>query len=115
LALDSRGNVWFSHGGSCIIQLINIVGIEEERYPPSALRSPLKIYPNPVSSVARVRSPFAVKEIKIYNVAGKMVRVEEFNCLGVTELKLSLKGIKPGVYFLQLNNEPETKKLVITK
>jgi len=79
----------------------------------------LEVYPNPAKSVIRVRYPWSAEEqidIKIFDVSGKLVKVEE----KVTsahehkeEIKISLKGIKPGIYFLRLGKE--TKKFLVVK
>jgi YVTN family beta-propeller protein len=72
------------------------------------------VYPNPAKTYFTIRLPLSADrtEIKIFDVTGNIVKSEELK--GKTN-RLSLKGIKPGVYFLQLNNEPMTKKLVITQ
>ncbi len=54
----------------------------------------------------------------MFDVSGKLVKEIDSPLAHndqVAEMRVSLKGISPGIYFLQLNNELETKKLVITK
>jgi hypothetical protein len=50
--------------------------------------------------------------IKIFDVSGKMIR-EFVPPSGKSEIKISLKGINPGVYFLQIGKE--TKKFLVAK
>ncbi|MEO0101787.1 MAG: T9SS type A sorting domain-containing protein, partial [candidate division WOR-3 bacterium] len=90
------------------------IGIEQDRYPPLSGRSPLKIYPNPASSVLCVRCPFSVKRIEIYDVSGKLISVyrSPFS-LKEKEVKISLKGIKDGVYFIKIGKE--AKKLIVKR
>jgi len=78
----------------------------------------VKVYPNPAKSVIRISYPFAVKEIKIFDVAGKLIKEIASVRNGQRNDKLvriSLEGIKSGVYFIQTGDERIIKKLVITK
>ncbi len=54
------------------------------------LKSKLQIYPNPASSFFNIRLPQTAHRIKIYDVSGRLIRVEELK--GVKELKSPLKG-----------------------
>ncbi|MDH5683609.1 MAG: T9SS type A sorting domain-containing protein, partial [candidate division WOR-3 bacterium] len=70
--------------------------------------------PNPAKSVIRVRGPSSVKEVRIYDIAGNLIRVEEFG--GVKgETEISLKGVKSGVYFLKLKTKEKefSEKLIV--
>jgi hypothetical protein len=70
------------------------------------------VYPNPASSEIRVHCPSSAAKANIYNVTGKVIKeVDIYN----EYTNISLKGINPGIYFLQIGNEAVTKKLVITK
>ena len=76
----------------------------------------LEINPSPATSVIRVRCPLSVKEIKIFDVSGKLVK--EIASASprndrTEEVKISLKGINPGIYFLRPGKE--TKKFIVTK
>ncbi|MFB0509858.1 MAG: T9SS type A sorting domain-containing protein, partial [bacterium] len=81
----------------------------------------LEIYPNPAKSVVRVRYSWSDKgsrrlqpAIKIFDVSGKLIREiasppkADRNDL---RIEISLKGINPGIYFLQFGTE--IKKFLI--
>jgi YVTN family beta-propeller protein len=94
-----------------------IIGIEETKNPDAISLMP-EIYPNPAKLFLAVRLPSSAdrQTIKIFNVSGKLVKVED----AVTspqshkqELIISLKGINPGIYFLRLGKE--TKKFLVVK
>jgi hypothetical protein len=96
------------------------VRMEEEHSTLDAKRSTLEIYPNPAKSVIRVRVPFSGEEataIKIFDVSGKLVREiassSDWQTRNDSEVAISLKGINPGIYFLQLGKE--TKKFLVVK
>jgi hypothetical protein len=74
-----------------------------------------KIYPNPAKGVMRVHGPLSVTETKIFDVSGKLVKVLDVTSVQghKQELKISLKGISPGIYFLRLGKE--TKKFLVVK
>ncbi len=101
-------------------------GIGEERLTQNARCLTLEVNPNPAKSVLRVRIPPTLflphswgedrrREIKIFDVSGKLIEV-----LDVTsaqghkqEIRISLKGINPGIYFLKVGKE--TKKFLVVK
>ena len=83
----------------------------------------LQISPNPVKSALRVRVPWASFTpnasrplLKIFDVSGKLIKENEilrFTQNDKTgEITISLKGINPGIYFLQLGTKLE-KFLVV--
>ncbi len=91
-----------------------IPGIEEHQTL-DAISLTLEIYPNPVKGVLRVRGPFNDKTFKIFDVSGKLVKDEKVTSAQKSkqEMKISLKEINPGVYFLRLGKE--TKKFLVIK
>jgi hypothetical protein len=102
-------------GGMCIFEQLPS-GIEENNRTINAKNIMLKIYPNPAKGVIRVRSPLSVKEIKIFDVSGKLVKVTDKVTSAQShkqEVKISLKGINPGIYFLQVGKE--FKKFLVVK
>jgi len=112
-----------------------IPGIEESRSPLGvcpirANQQPIEIYPNPAKTVICVRwgmdfspvskipdsgTPFeqsAFGGLKIFDVSGKLIKEVALTDTD-QEIKIPLKGINPGIYFLQLGKE--TKKFLIVK
>jgi hypothetical protein len=103
------------------------VGIEE-RSTLNALSAfgGLKIYPNPAKSVLCVRYPSSVKDMKIYNITGRLVKsfttvsdkrtaVNEIHWDGIDD---SGKKLPAGVYLLRLETlkgTTETKELIILR
>jgi hypothetical protein len=94
-----------------------IIGIEETTNPNPISLTP-EIYPNPVRSFLAVRLPQTAdrQEIKIFDVSGKLIK-EIATALPrndrAGEIKVSLKEISPGIYFLRLGKE--TKKFIVAK
>lgn len=75
----------------------------------------LSIYPNPARTFFTIRfsQNADYSEIKMFDVAGKMAKKQEFKSLGVRELRVSLDGLNQGVYFVQVNNQPLIKIEII--
>jgi hypothetical protein len=105
-------------------------GVEEIASPRLAMTSNVEVYPNPVKSVLRVRCPFAVKEMKIYDITGKTVKVIETRSkkqeARETEIRWDLRDennrrVANGIYFVELVAEQgkekirEIRKIVVTK
>ncbi|GAH32357.1 unnamed protein product [marine sediment metagenome] len=100
---------------SSILVIRDVTGIEEDQKQ-SVSRLILQIYPNPAKTFFISHSPAAVQSVKIYDVLGKLIKVEnwaEFNDKG----DISLKSISSGVYFLKINTKEAEfiKKLIVTK
>jgi Secretion system C-terminal sorting domain len=92
--------------------IISNVGIKENRQPFTPNRFPLEIYPNPAKSFLAIRLPLSADrtELKIFDVSGKLIKeIASTTMLPRNdrngEIKVSLKGINPGIYFLRLGNE----------
>lgn len=101
---NRKNDVWYSTG---------LTGMEEKSSLISTIHTSLKIVPNPASSFFIIRTQFSVAEVTIYNVTGKIIKVQKFN--GSNVQKISLDGIKSGVYFVKVNDEMLKEKLVVTK
>jgi len=103
---NGLNDVWYSTG---------LNGVEENNQPLSAERVSLEIYPNPAKSYFTVRLPQSAdrQEIKIYDVTGKVIK--ELESSGNRKLRISLDGIKNGVYFVQAGDEMVKEKLVVTR
>jgi len=87
----------------------------EERSTFTATRRMLEVYPNPAKTYFTLRLPHSAdhEQIKIYDVSGKVVK--ELESSGNRELRVSLDGINPGVYFVRVGNEMVKEKLVVTR
>jgi YVTN family beta-propeller protein len=92
-----------------------ISGIEETTNP-NTIALMQEIYPNPAKGVIRVRVPLSVKEIKIFDVSGKLIKEiasPPKADRNDSETRIVLKGINPGIYFLRLGKD--TKKFIVTR
>jgi hypothetical protein len=96
------------------------VGIEKA-YDRITLDCELQICPTPTKSLLRVNCPASIKEpidIKIFNVSGKLIKeiatsASQSRNDRIGEIKVSLKGINPGIYFLEIGKE--VKKFLVVK
>jgi Secretion system C-terminal sorting domain len=97
-------------------------GIEEENSKVKIQSTKLlEVYPNPARSVVRVRYSWATEEktdLKIFDVSGKMVKeiatpASQARNDQASDIKISLKGTNPGIYFLKVGKE--TKKFLVVK
>ena len=117
LQVTVTGHNYFPYEGTVSVQPVGIV--EHETL--NALRISPEIYPNPAQSVLRVRCPLSVKEkteLRIFDISGKLIKeiasppkADRNDRIG--EIKISLKGINPGIYFLQVG--AETKKFLVVR
>jgi hypothetical protein len=74
----------------------------------------LSIFPNPARSYLAIRTPLTANHslIKIFDVSGKLVK--EIALTGTDqEIKIPLKEINPGIYFIKLGSE--VKKFLVVK
>ena len=91
----------------------------EEHGTLNAIRLTLEISPNPAKSAIRIRCPLALKDIKVYDISGKIVKVLEINKAPAPEqngVKWDLrddnqKRISNGIYFLEITVEKELKEI----
>jgi len=95
-------------------------GVEEIASPRLAMTSNVEVYPNPARSVVRVRCPFSVKEIKVYDVSGKLIKtldkVDSRQNTEYREIRWNLrdenkKRVANGIYFIELVAEQENEKI----
>jgi len=109
-------DVWYSTG----------LGIEESKIDSQSFvqTNGVEIFPNPAKSLFTIRIPRNCSTlnsqssmiIKIFDASGKLVKeIASATPRNDNTVQVSLKGIKPGVYFVRVGNEMVTKKLVITK
>ncbi|MCX7785551.1 MAG: YCF48-related protein [candidate division WOR-3 bacterium] len=94
------------------------IGIRQENTSYLVMENQVEIYPNPASSHFAIRfsshaCPLRVDCIRIYDVTGNVIKVQEFKDGKVQ--KISLDGIKCGVYFVKIGNQLIRKKLIVIK
>jgi Secretion system C-terminal sorting domain len=95
------------------------IGIEEENSKVKTQSAKLfDVYPNPARLFLAIRLPQSAdrQDLKIFDVSGKLVKVAEKVTSAQShnqEVRISLKGISPGIYFLRLGKE--TKKFLVVK
>jgi hypothetical protein len=72
------------------------------------------VYPNPARSYFSVRLSLSTDrlEIKIFDITGKLIKSEE---LKGKNYRISLDGIKNGVYFVKVDNNTQVTKIIVTK
>jgi hypothetical protein len=83
------------------------ISIEAERLMP-------EIYPNPAKSYFAIRLPLTANctQIKIFDVTGKIVKETKSKN---QKTRVSLEGIKNGVYFVKIDNNTQVTKIIVTK
>jgi len=99
--------------GDSVIYVIrdDIQGISEIASPNRvAMTTSIEVYPNPARSFLAIRLPYIADRqmIKIFDVSGKLVKIADKVTSPQShkqELRISLKGINPGIYFLRFGSE----------
>ncbi len=128
LAVDDSGNVYVT-GYSAVsstntdfatIKYVQTQGIEEIASLPLAKTSGVEVYPNPAKSffVARIPSSIKSQMLRMFDVSGKLLKEIDSPSAHngkIAEMRVSLKGIKPGVYFIKVGDEMIKEKLVVTR
>ncbi len=127
LAVDNAGNAYVTGPVSndtsgedyLTIKYIQSTGINE--FPSLTAKYTLfEIYPNPAKSFFVIRLPHTTdrSQIKIFDVSGKLVKEIDYPSVHndkVAEMRVSLDGIKNGVYFVKVENETVLKKLIVAE
>jgi hypothetical protein len=72
----------------------------------------VEVSPNPARDFILVRSPDLIQRIRICDIVGRVIKEEERRC---TALRVGIKGVRPGVYFLRAETEGQTctRKFII--
>jgi len=103
-----------------VISLNPALGIEQTNDNCKVNNENFSLYPNPAKTFFNVRLPLSAdrSEIKIFDVTGKVVK-EIGDCHATARndntLRVTLDGIKNGIYFVKVENEMLNEKLVVTK
>jgi hypothetical protein len=92
----------------------------EEHLMLNATGNMLEVYPNPAKSFFVIRIPSFIKSqtVKMFDVSGKLVKEitsPSAHNAKVVEMRVSLDGIKNGVYFIKVGDEIVKEKLVVTR
>jgi len=89
-------------------------GVEEHEITTLSVDNNFEVYPNPAKTYFTVRIPQSADRIKIYDVAGKVVKeIATPSARNDNLMRIPLNGIKNGVYFVKVGND--AKKLVVNK
>jgi hypothetical protein len=107
---NALNDVWYSSG----------LGIEEGIENCKLKIRNYSVFPNPSSSYFVVRGEGTLNKVqgdkmtvKIFDVTGKIVK--GISGLGVGDWRISLDGIKNGIYFIKVNDKILSEKLIVTK
>ncbi len=63
----------------------------------------ISIYPNPATTELTISAPGKIKEVGVYNLLGQIG--EQGVGSGERELRISVAGLSPGIYFVRIVNE----------
>ncbi len=99
-------------------KLYSLIGIQEDRKPLTIDPLSFEIYPNPAKTnfTVHLSQNTNYSMIKIFDVSGKLVKLVKNVTSAQSqkqEMKISLKGINPGIYFLEIGKQ--VKKLLVVK
>lgn len=83
---------------------VRAAGFIEEQSLHSVFNSKILIYPNPASSYLVIHFPLPVRNIKIFDITGKLVRSKELEVKNSQECRIDFYGIKNGVYFIKVDD-----------
>lgn len=104
--LDLDQNLIWSDNGICYDFITNVSSIID--------RSTISVYPNPFSEYLTLETSLNSFKVKIYNMYGNEVFVEEIN----KSKKIDLSSFSPGIYILKVfkkDDEIMTKRIIKTK
>lgn len=92
----------------CIVILDKVSNIQES----FKASSKLEVFPNPaLNGLFNLRSGFAMKRLRIFNVQGQLIHSEELNEQNAAQIDIFLKS---GLYMVQVHGEGivETRRLI---
>ncbi|WP_442267568.1 InlB B-repeat-containing protein [Tenacibaculum sp. ZS6-P6] len=74
---------------------VNTLSINEEEFPVR-----FKLYPNPVSNYINIETKEEIKDIKLYSMLGKEIKVRESSSEGI-----EVSNLSKGIYFLMIKTD----------
>jgi choice-of-anchor B domain-containing protein len=96
------GNIVISDREGFLVVKSSTLAIEDNSFPN------FNIYPNPTNNVIHINAiGFPVKNIKIYDLGGKLLKSKNYN--SKINIKTNISNFSNGIYILKLNNEFITK------
>jgi len=96
------GNIVISDREEFLVVKSSTLAIEDNSFPN------FNIYPNPTNNVIHINAiQFPVKNIKIYDLGGKLLKSKNYN--SEINIKTNISNFSNGIYILKLNNEFITK------
>jgi len=138
IAVDNQGHVYVTgfiynpphYSDFITIKYVQAQGVEEAIENCKLKIDNFSLYPNPAKTYFTIRLPQTAcrrqsgfstsatdrSEIKIYDVMGKEIRCLRFDVASApSTLRVTLDGIKNGIYFVKVGDEMVKEKLVVTK
>lgn len=70
------------------------------------------VWPNPSAGKFKIESDQMIEELVVFNFTGAKVLVEKPNSLSVN---VDMTGLPSGIYFLKVNNEISTERIIFSK
>ena len=96
------GNIVISDREGFLVVKSSTLAIEDNSFPN------FNIYPNPTNNTIHINAiQFPVKNIKIYDLSGKLLKSKNYN--SEINIKTNISNFSNGIYILKLNNEFITK------
>ncbi len=70
----------------------------------------INIFPNPMSDFTVIKSNKKIKSIRIYNIAGELLR--NYDDLNINEFKINKRNLATGTYILEINKDFHQRLIV---
>lgn len=75
------------------------------------IKNPIKLYPNPAADMVTLQTPYKIKEVTLYDAAGKKLNIQ----LNTNNNTIDLKGVPTGNYILNVETEHHVQSLKLLK